>query len=125
MVETTDYLRAVLSFPSSYSQSSPSAFPGQHNSPYLGSSMSETEGRTRQEVTGQCGPLLTVELIVGAFSNPQVPHYTFPSFVSLPAPRPSHKAPHLVGHQPLPFFLSLKIEGENVIPEGQVRRDQK
>lgn len=30
----------------------------------------------------------------------------------------SHTAPHLVGHQPLPFFLGLKIEGVNVIPEG-------
>ena len=30
----------------------------------------------------------------------------------------SPTAPHLVGHEPLPFFLGLKVKGENVIPEG-------
>lgn len=39
----------------------------------------------------------------------------------LPASSPSlhllPHAPHLVGHQSCSFFLSLKIEGENVIPE--------
>lgn len=30
----------------------------------------------------------------------------------------SPTAPYLVGHEPFPFFLGLKIKGENVIPEG-------
>lgn len=71
----------------------------------------------------QPGPLLLSGLLLRCFLQPPGPPLHL-SQLRLPACTSSHTAPHLVGHQPLPFFLGLKIEGENVIPEGQVRRGQ-